>query len=160
MEKAPKPSTLKAVDFTTAIRVSKSYLKTRVYQDGLGEQVVELYSEFLVHWSKSIAFPELVLPIIFMLRKWLKRVSDRATGNKNLRLNSTLTLLVQKLEANASWIEERRAKVTFAPNDREGVNGFLADTEWDSTPLGVFVANQRKLREQRRRDKEAVRDDQ
>ena len=39
MRKAPKPSTLKPLDFDTSIRVAKSYLRTRTYQDRVGEQV-------------------------------------------------------------------------------------------------------------------------
>jgi hypothetical protein len=34
-------------------------LRSRTYQDGVGEQVAELLSEFFVLWSKHIAFPEL-----------------------------------------------------------------------------------------------------
>ena len=62
MRKPPKSSTLKPLDFNTAIRAPKSYLRSRIYQDGVGEQVAELLSEFFVLWSKHIAFPELVRP--------------------------------------------------------------------------------------------------
>ncbi|KAI9769886.1 MAG: Nucleolar Complex 2 protein [Candelina submexicana] len=151
MKKSPKPSTLKSLDFATAIRAPKSYLKTRVYQDGVGEQVAELLSEFFVLWTKSIAFPELALPVTVMLKRWLKEVSNKATGNRNGKVNSTLGLVVQKLEANGRWIEERRAKVDFAPNDRAGVEGFLKDVEWEKSPLGAYVVGQRKTREEKAR---------
>ncbi|KAK8208615.1 ribosome assembly protein-like protein Noc2 [Phyllosticta capitalensis] len=147
MKKAPKPSTLKALDFATSTRAAKSYLRTRVYQDGVGEQVAELLSEFFVLWAKNIAFPELALPVVVMLKRWLKEVSNKTAGNKNGKVNTAIGLIVQKLEANSRWIEERRAKVDFAPNDRAGVEGFLKETEWEKTPLGAFVASQRKMRE-------------
>ncbi|KAF2401579.1 Noc2-domain-containing protein [Trichodelitschia bisporula] len=151
LRKAPKASTLKAVDFTTAIRVPKSYLRTRTYQDGLGEQVAELYSEFLVLWCKSISFPELVLPIVVLLRRWLKEVGHKTTGNKNGKINAAIALVVQKVEANSAWIEERRARVDFAPNNRAGVESFLKEDAWESTPLGAFVVGQRKTREEKAR---------
>ncbi|KAI9837046.1 MAG: hypothetical protein M1819_000695 [Sarea resinae] len=149
MKKPPKPSTLKSLDFATSIRAPKSYLSTRVYQDGIGEQVAELMAEFFVLWTKSIAFPELALPVTVMLKRWLKDVSKKGSGNKNGKVNSAIGLVVQKLEANGKWIEERRAKVDFAPNDRAGVEGFLKDVEWEKSPLGAFVVGQRKTREEK-----------
>ncbi|KAF2767016.1 Noc2-domain-containing protein [Teratosphaeria nubilosa] len=153
MRKAPKASTLKPLEFDTSIRAAKSYLRTRTYQDGTGEQVAELLSEFLAIWSKNIAFPELALPIIIALKRWLKEVQNRnpGKGNKNQKVNSLITLLVQKIEANSRFIEEKRAKVEFAPNDRKGVEGFLREVNWDKTPLGAFVAGQRKTREAKRK---------
>lgn len=66
-------------------------------------------------------------------------------------------ILIQKIETNARWIEEKRAKVEFAPNDRAGVEGFLKDLEWNKTPLGAFVEGQRRGREEKRRVLEEAR---
>lgn len=154
MRRAPKPGTLKPLDFSIAIRAPKSYLRTRIYQDGVAEQAQELLSEFFVLWAKNIAFPELALPVTVMLKRWLKEVNQRGSskgGNKNQKVNTMIQLLVQKLEANARWIEERRAKVDFAPNDRRNVDKFLADTSWEKTPLGAYVVGQRKTREEKAR---------
>jgi nucleolar complex protein 2 len=151
MKKPPKPSTLKSLDFASNYKAQKSYLRTRVYQDGVGEQVAELLSEFFVLWSTSIAFPELALPVIVMLKRWLKEVNNKGSGNKNSKINSGILLVIQKLEANGKWIEERRSKVDFAPNDRAGVEGFLKGFEWEKTPLGAFVVGQRKQREEKAR---------
>jgi nucleolar complex protein 2 len=150
MKKGPKPSTLKTLDFSTAIRATKAYLRTRVYQDGVGEQVAELLSEFFILWAKNIAFPELALPVIVMLKRWVKAMTKKSSGNRNSKVDSLIALLVQKLEANSRWIEEKRAKVDFAPNNRAGVDGFLKDVEWEKTPLGAYVAGQRKSREGRK----------
>ncbi|KAF1851351.1 Noc2-domain-containing protein [Cucurbitaria berberidis CBS 394.84] len=149
MKKPPKPSTLKALEFNTTIRATKAFLRTRVYQDGVGEQVTELLSEFFVLWTKNIAFPELALPVIVMLKRWVKAMTKKSSGNRNAKISSLLALLVQKLEANSRWVEEKRAKVDFAPNDRAGVEGFLKEAEWDKSPLGAFVAGQRKSRDQK-----------
>ena len=78
-------------------------------------------------------------------------MNSKTTGNKNAKVNQSILLLVQKLESNAKWIEERRNKVTFAPKDRAEVDNFLKDVEWDQTPLGAFVVGQRKTREERKR---------
>ncbi|CAG8974098.1 hypothetical protein HYALB_00011620 [Hymenoscyphus albidus] len=149
MKKPPKPSTVKSLDFASNYKVPKSYLRTRVYQDGVAEQLVELLSEFFVLWSTSIAFPEFALPVVVMMKRWLKEASNKSTGNKNNKINSSFLLLSQMLERNGKWIEEKRAKVDFAPNNRAGVEGFLKGFEWEKIPLGAFVVGQRKQREEK-----------
>jgi nucleolar complex protein 2 len=151
MRKAPKPSTQKPLDFAVNIRAPKGYLKTRTYQDGVGEQVQELLAEFFALWSKSIAFPELALAPTVMLKRWLKDANNRTPGkgNKNQKVNQMITLLVQKLEANARFIEEKRAKVEFAPDNRKGVEAFLMEFEWEKTPVGAFVVGMRRQKEER-----------
>lgn len=151
MKKPPKPSTLKSLDFASNYKAQKSFLRTRIYQDGVGEQVAELLSEFFVLWSTNIAFPELALPVIVMLKRWLKEANNKTSGNKNNKVNTMFLLLIQKIEANSKFIEEKRSKVEFAPNDRAGVDGFLKGFEWEKTPLGAFVAGQRKQREEKAR---------
>ncbi|KAJ5099969.1 hypothetical protein N7532_006970 [Penicillium argentinense] len=149
MRKAPKSSTLRPLDFNTAIRAPKSYLRSRTYHDGVGEQVAELLSEFFVLWCKHIAFPELSVPVVVALKRWLKQVSARSGGNKNAKINQMILLLVQKVEANSRWIEERRLNVNYTPRNRTEVESFLKGVEWETTPLGAFVKTQRKLREER-----------
>ncbi|KAL2199043.1 Noc2p family-domain-containing protein [Corynascus similis CBS 632.67] len=151
MKRPPKSSTLKPLDFAVAYKAPKSYLRTRVYQDGVAEQVVELLAEFFVLWSRSIAFPEFALPVIISLKRWLKEARRPGKGNKNGKMAAGLVLLVQKLEANARFIEEKRARVEFAPKDRAQVDAFLRDLEWERTPLGAYVVSQRKLRAERQR---------
>jgi nucleolar complex protein 2 len=149
MRKPPKATTLKPFDFAVAYKAPKSYLRTRVYQDGVGEQVIELLSEYFLLWAKSIAFPELALPLVIQLKRWLKQTRSKSHGNKNAKLGSALVVLVQKLETNAKFIEEKRAKVDFAPKDRTQVEAFLKDFDVAKTPLGAYVEGQRKMRAQK-----------
>ncbi|KAG5922298.1 hypothetical protein E4U42_005518 [Claviceps africana] len=151
MKKPPKASTLKAFDFAVAYKAPKSYLRTRVFQDGIGEQVMELLGEFFLLWSTSIAFPELALPVIIQLKRWMKQARSKTQGNKNAKLSSQLVVLVHKLEANAKFVEGHRAKVDFAPRDRTQVAAFLKDFDVARTPLGAFVLAQRTAKEERTR---------
>ncbi|KAK6859816.1 ribosome assembly protein [Apiospora arundinis] len=144
MRKTPKAATLKPFDFHVAYKAPKSHLGTRVYQDGVGDQVVELFSEYFVLWSTNIAFPEFALPVIITLKRWLKQSRKKTGGNSNGKLRSGLILLVQKLEANSKFIEQRRAKVDFAPRDRSQVDAFLKEFDWEKTPVGAYVVAQRK----------------
>ena len=166
LSKPPKPSTLPPIDYSVVLRAPKTYLRTRVYQDGLGQQVQELLAEFFGCWAKHIAFPELTIPPSVTMKRWLKSASAvpfrgnknantkaerERKGNKNSKLNSLISLLLQKLSANAQYIESRRAQVSFGPSDREGVDSFLADVDIRETPLGAFVEGMRKQREEKER---------
>ncbi|CCC09202.1 hypothetical protein SMACR_04961 [Sordaria macrospora] len=157
MKKPPKSSTLKPLDFATAYKAPKSYLRTRVYQDGLGEQVIELLGEYFVLWSRNIAFPEFSLPVVVALKRWLKDSRKKSSGNNNGKIGTQLALLVQKIESNAKFIEDKRNRVEFAPNDRAQVDAFLRDFEWEKTPLGAFVVSQRKIRAEKRKMMEEAR---
>ncbi|KAL6701305.1 Noc2p family domain-containing protein [Trichoderma pleuroticola] len=149
MKKAPKASTLKPMDFAVSYRAPKSYLRTRVFQDGIGDEVAELMSSFMYTWSTSISFPELALPVIIQLKRWLKQVSSKSSGNKNNKLVSQFSVLVQKLEANSKFIEEKRARVDFAPKHRSQVDAFLKDFDAAKTPLGAYVVGQAAARAER-----------
>lgn len=166
LSKPPKPSTLPPLDFSTALRAPKSYLRTRIYQDGLGQQVQELLAEFFACWAKHIAFPELTIPPTVAMKRWLKSASSppskgnksatskaerEGKGNKNAKLNSSMSLLLQKLSANAQYIEGKRATVNFGPSDRQGVDNFLRDVPIEETPLGAFVEGMRKQKEEKER---------
>ncbi|KAH8906248.1 Noc2-domain-containing protein [Coniochaeta sp. PMI_546] len=158
MKKSPKQSTLKPLDFAVQYKAPKIYLRTRVYQDGVGEQVVELLSEYFALWSTNIAFPEFALPVVIMLKRWIKEARKvGGTGNRNNKLVSAVVLLVQKIEANSKFIEGKRATVEFAPNNRAQVDAFLKDFEWEKTPIGAFVVGQRKQRAEKARLMEEAR---
>lgn len=161
MKKSPKPTTLKALDFSVQYKAPKSYLRTHIYQDGVGEQVVELFCEYFAIWSTNIAFPEFALPVVIMLKRWVKEARGnkkaKGPGNKNAKLFSQVGLLVQKLEANAKFIEEKRSKVDFAPKNRDQVEKFLSGFDWEKTPVGAFVVAQRKLRVERAKMMEEAR---
>ena len=166
LSKPPKPSTLPPLDFSITLRAPKSYLRTRIYQDGLGQQVKELLAEFFGCWAKHIAFPELIIPPTVAMKRWLKSASSppskgnrsatnkaerEGKGNKNAKLNSSISLLLQKLSANAQYVEGKRAAVSFGPSDRQGVDNFLRDVPVEETPLGAFVDGLRKQREEKER---------
>ncbi|KAG7840358.1 hypothetical protein KL942_002309 [Ogataea angusta] len=140
--KKPKHANLQAVSFDYVIKVPKQYLGSRVYQEGLIEQVVELAAEFFVLHCKSIAFPELITPAVIYLRRYMKK-------STNIKLVKQLGTLVEKLNANAKYIEKERSSVEFGPNNRVEVGMFLHEVDWQKTPLGAYVAVQREVKETR-----------
>lgn len=140
--KNTKGSSLKALDFEYNIRASKAYLGTKIYQDGVCDQVVDLLGEFFALHSKSVAFPELAIPTIITLRRFTKR-------SKNVKFNKQLLRLVERLEENSKFIQQKRNKVNFGPKNISLVSVFLKDFDWEKTPLGSYVVVQRQVREER-----------
>lgn len=142
LTKNPKNANLQAFDFDHNIKANTAYLGTRVYQQGVCEQIIDLASEYLVLYSKSISFPELATPVIISLRRYIKTSS-------NVKFNKQLSQLVDKLNQNSEFIQQKRSTVEFGPKNRVEVNNFLKDLSWEKTPLGVYVKVQREVKEEK-----------
>lgn len=140
--KPGKPTKLQAIDFDYIIKVNQQYLGTKAYQDGLCEQFLELTAEFFALHSKNIAFPELVTPAILSLRRFIKK-------SRNFKFNKQLQQLIEKLNANATYITSRRSNVEYGPSNKAEVQAFLKEESWESTPLGQYVVVHRKVKEER-----------
>ncbi|KAF8154012.1 Noc2p family-domain-containing protein [Crassisporium funariophilum] len=151
----PKNSTLRPLDFDVHIRVPQQYVKTRVLSEGLTEETVYLMAEWLasapVHGS--IAFPEIVVPIVVLLRKSLKNSKSGSGKEQGL-----VKVLLERLDESARWMEQRRKTVQFSPGKLRDVKEWeeTVRTKLDDTPLGKYVKVQRKTREKRRKLVEKV----
>lgn len=140
--KNTRGSSPKALDFEYTIRASKEYLGTKIYQDGVCDQVVDLLGEFFALHSKSVAFPELSIPVVITLRRFTKR-------SNNVKFNKQLLRLVERLEENSKFIQQKRNKIEFSPKNRAQVSVFLKEYDWQKTPIGSYVVAQRQVREER-----------
>ncbi|ORX89450.1 Noc2-domain-containing protein [Basidiobolus meristosporus CBS 931.73] len=142
MKKKPAPSTLKALDFKLHLKVPKAYEHTRVYQDGVLEELGELIMSYYCSHALSIAFPELVLPGIVQLKRYIKR-------SKNVKFVKQTQQLIEKIEQNVKFVEGKRNAIDFSPHDLSKVKTFLQTTEIESSPLGAYHKTFMRLKEQR-----------
>ncbi|KAK9480316.1 Noc2p family-domain-containing protein [Lipomyces japonicus] len=164
--KFAKPSTLRPFDFEHNIRANTAYLGTRVYQNGVCEQIVDCIIEFYGLYSKNIAFPELIVPCVITLKRYARRKDrlqtvdipqkkgkkgKKVSKNENYKFHKQLLEVVEKLEVNSKFIQEKRKNVEFAPGSQAMVNAFLADLSWEKTPLGQYLKVQREIREEKLR---------
>ncbi|CEP64095.1 mRNA-binding ribosome synthesis protein NOC2 LALA0_S10e02146g [Lachancea lanzarotensis] len=141
--KAPKKkSTLPAFDFDHNIKCNQGYLGTKVFQDGLGEQFVELVCEYFVLYCKSVSFPELTTPAYIGLRRYIK-------ASKNSKFNKQVSNVLEKIKQNSDYILNKRSEIDFGPTNRSEVERFLNDVPWNKTPLGSYVQVQREVREEK-----------
>lgn len=147
----PKNASLKPLDLEYAIKAPASYPKTKIYQETLAEELVFLLGEFHAVMSTNIAFPEMTIPVVFMLKRYLKK------GGASGKVNNQLKTLVDKIEVTRQWVEKKRRSVTFAPNDRAEVETFLEGVPVTETPIGSWMRLQKKVRDQKRKEIEMVR---
>lgn len=137
-------SSLNQFDFEVNIRAPESYLGTQVYQNGLSDELVDLYTEALSLYCKSISFPELAGPVTSFFKRFTKK-------SANAHLNRSLSTLSERLQANSRYILKHRSNVSFGPKDREQIAKFLKDENWEKTPLGSLAVVRRKVREDRQK---------
>ena len=59
-------------------------------------------------------------------------------------------ILIEKLESNSKWIEQKREQVEFGPMKRDKVERFLKDEDEARTPMGTHLKLMRRAREARK----------
>ncbi|KAF5375408.1 hypothetical protein D9615_007998 [Tricholomella constricta] len=158
-----KPSTLRPLDLEVQIRAPQQYVKTRVYYEGILEETTFLLAEWLASPAVqgSIAFSEIVVPIVVLLRKALKSArTGSGSGAGSGKDQGLVKILLERIEESGRWIEQQRKGVSFAPGKLEDVE------EWErvvrgkvaESALGKYVKIQNKTREKRRKLVEKARE--
>jgi nucleolar complex protein 2 len=143
---------LRPLDLEITLRAPQQYMRTHVYTESVAHEAAYLTAEWLsvraVHGS--IAFPEVVVPIVASLRRTLK------TARTGPKVSAAVKTLVERIEESARWISQHRAGVTFAPGETAAVGHWEADLELDDAPLIKYVRVLRKTREKQRKLVEKV----
>ena len=145
-QRKAKGATLKPLDLETTFRAPAAYVRTRIYAEQLADEFAFVLLEFLATQARSIAFPELVIPITVQLRRVLK------TGH-SARLAESVRPLLDKVVQNTTWIEQRRQGVEFAPAHHVHVERFLTDkiNAKAEAPLQSALRLARKVRAQKQK---------
>ncbi|KAI8972566.1 Noc2-domain-containing protein [Trametes punicea] len=156
----PKPSTLRPLDFETHIRAPQQYLKTRVYNEGLAEESAFLLAEYLASPPVlgSIGFPEVVIPVVLLLRKAIKGAKSAQGKLSKAKEAGIAKSLVDRIEESERWVEQRRKGVLFAPGKLSEVERWEEGLKVEHSPLARYVKVQRKAREKRRKLVEKARE--
>jgi nucleolar complex protein 2 len=126
-------------------------LKTRIYSDGLIEEATYLLAEWLGSPAVmgSVAFPEIVVGVVVVLRRSLKAGNKTGVTGKGL---GVVKGLVERIEESSKWAERNRKGVAFGPGHKAEVE------DWEKTmrgrgeesPLGRYLKVLGKAREKRR----------
>lgn len=122
------------------------------------EETAYLLAEWLASKAVqgSVAFPELVVPLVVVLRKALKaaKSSGKNSSGKDV---GVVKGLVERIEESGKWVEQKRKAITFAPGMLAEVEDWESRVKVEESPLGKYVKVQKKTREKRRLLVEKVR---
>ncbi|KAL6495656.1 hypothetical protein OROGR_030219 [Orobanche gracilis] len=142
LHRPPTGGVGKAVDLFSILKVSKSTLKSRAFQEACVLSVVEELAEHLAQWSCSIAFLELSFVPSVRLRNFCK-------STKVDRFRKEMRHLIRQIESNSDFINKKRTRISFLPND-PAADSFLEDEKKSgSSPLSQYVATLRKRAQDR-----------
>lgn len=106
-------SALKPLDISTHIRAPNAYLKSRIFSDGMIDEALFLLLQWAAALESSIAFPEIMVPVLAGLKRCLKAVKH---GKGHERASQTLKTAIERLEEGRMWVLEKRKGVEFSPD--------------------------------------------
>lgn len=125
MYKRPKASMEKSLDLRINLKVSKVAMGSKVYQDSIFDEAYDRLVEYLALYSRSIAFPELVFPVINALNKF-KQATHNVSHSKRSKQ------LLDRIHSTVKLIQAKRNSVTFSAKEIANVSNFLGE---QATPL-------------------------
>lgn len=100
------------------VKVGKTTLATRSYQDALASRTFELLLDSLKVNYCSVAFPELIVPVAGALRSFAKETRVGAW-------RSRAKALLDAINGQAAKIAQKRATLNAAPGDRASIAAFM-----------------------------------
>ena len=96
----------------------------------------------------SIGFPEIVVPVVVMLRRCLKASNSKTSGKQH----GIVKVILERIEDSSRWMEQKRSNVMFAPARLDEVDEWETEMKQklDDAPLVKYLKVQRKARDKRR----------
>jgi nucleolar complex protein 2 len=132
--------TMKPMDLSCVLRLSKSQLAENGFRDATIEHVYCGLMEVLASNSHKICFPELAVPASAQIRNFVKKCK---VGNYTKKMKG----VVDKINDNTKFIQDRRAKVSFGVRDLDQIRIFEAQLKNQGTPLGKYYETFKTVKE-------------
>ncbi|XP_031553876.1 nucleolar complex protein 2 homolog [Actinia tenebrosa] len=138
-KKKIKMSTAKPLDFSCILKVSKSALHTKPFEDAVMDNIFELLLEFFSVHAHSIAFPEIALPTVITLRKFIKTTHVP-------KYRKQIKQLLDKIEETSTEVTERRSNVSFSPKDIKEVESWTAQYKQHPNTIVKFYSTWKTMK--------------
>lgn len=101
----PKPLEDKSVpDTLVALKIAKKHFDTQVIKDRMIKESIEALTMFFGANSKSLSFPEMMVPTSVVLRKFRKNASNNA-------YRKTVGSFLDLIKRNEDHVVAERAKI-------------------------------------------------
>ncbi|XP_053679851.1 nucleolar complex protein 2 homolog [Anopheles nili] len=128
-----KKLSMRPVNLTCLLRFSPANIQENAFKDAVIDQIYELVLEFAANESASVAFPEIVLPIILQLRHYAK-------STKQYKYSRKMKQLSDKLMENYEFMEKRRIKMNIPLKEVDRIRAWEETIRVEGTPLAKFYA--------------------
>ncbi|XP_049539658.1 nucleolar complex protein 2 homolog [Anopheles darlingi] len=139
-----KKLSMRPVNLTCLLRFSPANIQENAYKDAVLDQIYELVLEFAANESASVAYPEIVLPSVLLLRQFAKTTKQYKYARKIKQLSD-------KLMENYEFMEQRRKKMSIQLKDIERIRAWEEMVRVEGTPLAKFHASVAKVAESEKR---------
>ena len=136
--KKSRKASMKPLDFSCILKLAKSQLEESGMKEATMEEVYSGLLSYLADNSNRIGFPELVTPMQFQLKDFLKKCKTASYSKK-------VKQVLDKTVANAKFIEIRRKNVSFGVGDKTAIQAWEAQVARDGTPLLAFYKSWKKV---------------
>ncbi|VVC36265.1 Armadillo-type fold,Armadillo-like helical,Nucleolar complex protein 2 [Cinara cedri] len=140
-QKKHSKTSMRPMDFTCILRLSKSQLQENVFKDAVIESVHGTLMEYLVIEAHTISFPDLVVPFIIKMKEFLKNC-------KNINYTRKLRTLLDKVKETSTFISEKRGKSGISLYDLKSIEVWEADIKLSGTPMSQYYDSWFKLNQQ------------
>jgi len=114
-KKKPVGVAVRPMPFECILKLSNSQLKEKSYRDSTIDHVFDLLINFFNSQAHTIAFPEMNVPTIMALKKFVKECNNDS-------YSKVMRGLVGKVLENSTYISHERSKVTFKVSDVDAVD--------------------------------------
>lgn len=136
--KAHKKVSMKPLDLTCILRLSKSQLQENGFKDAIIEKIYTQLLEYLASEAHTISFPDMVIPAVIQLKKFVKEC-------KSPNYSRMMKQVQEKIEENCRAIEAERRKVSFALTDRKAIDAWETNMKLKGTPLVSYYESWNKM---------------
>lgn len=109
-ELSKKPAHIKDKlgDLRYQLKVSPAMVTSKAYQDAMVTTSLSLLLQHTSGLADSVAFPELIIPMCMVLKRFAKTTAVH-------RLRKQVQTLVAQLETNAKYVDQKRKLLNYAP---------------------------------------------
>ena len=124
--------------FSHALHASKTAIQSRMYSDYSFTEMNSLLLQYFAIYAYSVAFPELIVPVVMQLKKAVKNF----TKSDNVKTMRNLSSLVVQLELNAKWVVSKRNELAEAPKD---IKDIFTLKKFGVAPLVEFAERSQRI---------------
>lgn len=133
-------------NIASVLKLPKHYLKSKYFQEECVRSAIEQLSLYFAQWSSHISFPDLACIPVICMRKFIETTTSES-------LRRLLKHLIDQVEQNVNFVQQKRDEVSFSPHDHQSVDSFLQleKSSLNTSFTNYYKSLQEKATERRKR---------